>query len=78
MEKSVVDWLVDKLFDQPTLLQEQVEWIEKAKEMEREQMLKEKEDGYSSAMKYMLQEQWKYKSPLQNYIQTFKPIKENG
>jgi hypothetical protein len=28
-------------------------------------------------MKYMLQEQWKYKSPLQNYIQTFKPIKEN-
>lgn len=38
MEKSVIDWLVDKLFDPPTLLQEQKEWIEKAKEMERLQI----------------------------------------
>jgi hypothetical protein len=39
MKQSVVDWLVDKLFDPPTLLQEQKEWIEKAKEMEKEQMI---------------------------------------
>jgi hypothetical protein len=38
MKQSVVDWLVDKLFDPPTLLQEQIEWIEKAKEMERLQI----------------------------------------
>ncbi len=35
MTQSAVEWLVDKLFDPPTLLQEQIEWIEKAKEMER-------------------------------------------
>ena len=38
MKQSVVDWLVDKLFDPPTLLQEQKEWIEKAKQMERLQI----------------------------------------
>jgi hypothetical protein len=38
MKQSVIDWLVDKLFDPPTLLQEQKEWIEKAKEMERLQI----------------------------------------
>jgi hypothetical protein len=38
MTQSAVDWLVDKLFDPPTLLQEQIEWIEKAKEMERLQI----------------------------------------
>jgi hypothetical protein len=38
MKQSVIDWLVDKLFDPPTLLQEQVEWIEKAKQMERLQI----------------------------------------
>jgi hypothetical protein len=37
-QKSAVEWLVDKLFDPPTLLQEQIEWIEKAKEMERLQI----------------------------------------
>jgi hypothetical protein len=39
MKQSAVEWLVDKLFDPPTLLQEQIEWIEKAKEMEKEQMI---------------------------------------
>jgi hypothetical protein len=38
MKQSVIDWLVDKLFDPPTLLQEQKEWIDKAKEMEKEQV----------------------------------------
>ena len=38
MTQSAVDWLVDKLFDQSTLLQEQIEWIEKAKQMERLQI----------------------------------------
>ena len=38
MKQSLIDWLVDKLFDPPTLLQEQKEWIEKAKEMERLQI----------------------------------------
>jgi hypothetical protein len=40
MGKSVVEWLVDKLFDPPTLLQEQLQWIEKAKEMEKRQIVK--------------------------------------
>jgi hypothetical protein len=40
MKQSVVEWLVDKLFDPPTLLQEQLQWIEKAKEMEKRQIVK--------------------------------------
>jgi hypothetical protein len=50
-QKSVVEWLVDKLFDPPTLLQEQIEWIEKAKEMEKEQMMNAYDIGWSNGNK---------------------------
>jgi hypothetical protein len=49
MEKSVIDWLVDKLFDPPTLLQEQKEWIEKAKQMERLQISETYYNAYMNA-----------------------------
>jgi hypothetical protein len=49
MKQSVVDWLVDKLFDPPTLLQEQIEWIEKARDMERLQISETYYNAYMNA-----------------------------
>jgi hypothetical protein len=49
MKQSVIDWLVDKLFDPPTLLQEQIEWIEKAKQMERLRISEEYYKAYMNA-----------------------------
>jgi hypothetical protein len=49
MEKSVIDWLVDKLFDPPTLLQEQKEWIDKARDMERLQISETYYKAYMNA-----------------------------
>jgi hypothetical protein len=56
MEKSVIDWLVDKLFDPPTLLQEQIEWIEKAKEMERMRITEERAESAINAIQGLIDE----------------------
>jgi hypothetical protein len=56
MKQSVVDWLVDKLFDQPTLLQEQIEWIEKAKEMERMRITEERAESAINAIQGLIDE----------------------
>jgi hypothetical protein len=56
MKQSVVDWLVDKLFDQPTLLQEQIEWIQKAKEMERMRITEERAESAINAIQGLIDE----------------------
>jgi hypothetical protein len=56
LEKSVIDWLVDKLFDPPTLLQEQIEWIEKAKEMERMRITEERAESAINAIQGLIDE----------------------
>jgi hypothetical protein len=39
MKKTAVEFLMDKLFDQSTMVTEQIQWFEQAKEMEKEQMI---------------------------------------
>jgi hypothetical protein len=56
MKQSVVDWLVDKLFDPPTLLQEQLQWIEKAKEMERMRITEERAESAINAIQGLIDE----------------------
>jgi hypothetical protein len=39
MKQTAVEFLMDKLFDQSTMVTEQMQWFEQAKEMEKEQMV---------------------------------------
>jgi hypothetical protein len=39
MKQTAVEFLMDKLFDQSTMVDEQIQWFEQAKEMEKEQMI---------------------------------------
>jgi hypothetical protein len=39
MKQTAVEFLMDKLFDQSTMVTEQIQWFEQAKEMEKEQMV---------------------------------------
>jgi hypothetical protein len=55
-QKSAVEWLVDKLLDPPTLLQEQKEWIEKAKEMERMRITEERAESAINAIQGLIDE----------------------
>jgi hypothetical protein len=38
MKQTAVEFLMDKLFDQSTMVTEQMQWFEQAKQMEKEQM----------------------------------------
>ena len=55
-QKSAVEWLVDKLFDPPTLFQEQLQWIEKAKEMERMRITEERAESAINAIQGLIDE----------------------
>ena len=44
MKETAVDFLMGKLFDPSTMVAEQMQWFEQAKEMEKEQMGYSKED----------------------------------
>jgi len=39
MKRTAVEFLMDKLFDQSTMVTEQMQWFEQAKQMEKEQMV---------------------------------------
>jgi hypothetical protein len=39
MKQTAVEFLMDKLFDQSTMVTEQMQWFEQAKQMEKEQMV---------------------------------------
>ena len=39
MKQTAVEFLMDKLFDQSTMVEEQMQWFEQAKQMEKEQMV---------------------------------------
>jgi hypothetical protein len=39
MKQTAVEFLMEKLFDPSTMVQEQIEWFEQAKQMEKEQMV---------------------------------------
>ncbi len=39
MKETAVDFLMGKLFDPSTMVAEQTQWFEQAKEMEKEQMV---------------------------------------
>jgi hypothetical protein len=38
MKETAVEFLMEKLFDPSTMVQEQIQWFEQAKEMEKEQI----------------------------------------
>jgi hypothetical protein len=38
MKQTAVEFLMEKLFDPSTMVQEQIQWFEQAKEMEKEQI----------------------------------------
>ena len=38
MKQTAVEFLMDKLFDPSTMIEEQIQWFHQAKEMEKEQM----------------------------------------
>jgi hypothetical protein len=38
MKQTAVDFLMGKLFDPSTMVQEQIQWFEQAKEMEKQQI----------------------------------------
>jgi hypothetical protein len=40
MEKTAVEFLMGKLFDPSTMVSEQIQWFEQAKEMEKQQIIK--------------------------------------
>jgi len=39
MKQTAVEFLMGKLFDPSTMVSEQIQWFEQAKEMEKEQMV---------------------------------------
>jgi hypothetical protein len=39
MKQTAVEFLMSKLFDPSTMVEEQIQWFEQAKEMEKEQMI---------------------------------------
>jgi hypothetical protein len=44
MKQTAVEFLMEKLFDPSTMVQEQIQWFEQAKKMEKEQIM----DAYIS------------------------------
>jgi hypothetical protein len=45
MKQTAVDFLMGKLFDPSTMVSEQIQWFEQAKEMEKEQVIESYEAG---------------------------------
>jgi hypothetical protein len=45
MKQTAVEWLMDKLFDPSTMVQEQIQWFQQAKQMEKEQTINANRDG---------------------------------
>ena len=45
MKQTAVEFLMDKLFDQSTMVTEQIQWFEQAKKMEKEQIIDANRDG---------------------------------
>ena len=39
-QQTAVEWLMDKLFDPSTMVKEQIQWFEEAKELEKQQIMK--------------------------------------
>ena len=48
MKQTAVEWLVDKMTQQDFIAIPKPEWIEQAKEMEREQIKNEREEAYNN------------------------------
>jgi hypothetical protein len=49
MKQTAVDFLMGKLFDPSTMVAEQIQWFEEAKEMEKEQMRLVHKNGYDNS-----------------------------
>jgi hypothetical protein len=45
MKQTAVDFLMGKLFDPSTMVAEQIQWFEQAKEMEKQQIKEAYKDG---------------------------------
>ena len=48
MKQTAVEWLMDKLFDPTFDNGKQIDWFEKAKEMEKQQMIEMHDKGFDS------------------------------
>jgi hypothetical protein len=48
MKQTAVEFLMEKLFDPSTMVQEQIEWFEEAKKMEKEQIENAYDKGQES------------------------------
>ncbi len=50
MKQTAVEFLMEKLFDPSTMVQEQIQWFEQAKSMEKKQILQSLNDGKAMAL----------------------------
>jgi hypothetical protein len=66
MKKTAVEFLMEKLFDPSTMVQEQMQWFEQAKEMQKEQIVEAYGNGYEAGFTS------EYCVPEQYYNETFK------
>jgi hypothetical protein len=62
MKDTAVDFLMGKLFDPSTMVQEQIQWFEQAKEMEKEHIGRAYQQGLIDGMTH---------SPKDYYNETF-------
>jgi hypothetical protein len=63
-KQTAVEWLMDKLFDPSTMVQEQIQWFQQAKAMEKEQIIKAFESQKNCVEKY-------YEYAEQYYTETY-------
>ncbi len=71
MKKTAVEFLMEKLFDPSTMVQEQIQWFEQAKDMEKEQIIDANRDGVD-----MVVDKKDFISGEQYYNETFNTNKK--
>jgi hypothetical protein len=56
MKQTAVEFLMEKLFDPSTMVQEQLQWFEQAKEMERMRITEERAESAINAIQGLIDE----------------------
>lgn len=69
-KQTAVDFLMGKLFDPSTMVQEQIQWFEQAKEIEKEQIIDAHIEGQRVFDKFP-HTQWTNNQAEQYYNETF-------
>lgn len=74
MEKTAVEWLFNVMFDSSWNKEHQMKWLEKAKEMEKQQIIDAYNDAEDKCEYFIEEHAWqRYHQLSENYYkQTFK------